>query len=236
MWNHRKSILLCAKGIGRILMVDFIREDQILMSEAANYHYFQFEMLLPFLKGDVLEIGGGIGNMTVQALRHADQMTSLTCIEADPDCYAKLAAGPFPSHLETRMIQGHFPNTVPENCLFDLIYHYNVLEHIEDDEQALAICLRLLKPGGIHFIFVPAFPCLYGSMDCMLKHHRRYKRKELISKLEYSGHRILQSRYCNPIGFLGWFVNNILPLQNHIESRMSMPFGQSLCIVATKDY
>lgn len=243
-----------AKGNRRIPMADFVRQDQMLMSAAANYHHFQFEMLLPYLKGDVLEIGGGIGNMTTQALQQASRMTSFTCIEADPDCYAKLAAGTFPTHLETRIIQGRFPDKLPENRLFDLIYHFNVLEHIDDDEQALSVCFQLLKPGGIHFIFAPAFPFLYGSMDRMLEHHRRYRRKELLKKLELSGHRILQSRYCNPIGFLGWFFNNrilkireqkskqiyffdryILPVQYRLEKRLSMPFGQSLYIVATKD-
>ncbi len=242
-----------AKGNRLIFMIDFVRQDQILMSAASNYLRFQFDLLLPYLKGDVLEIGAGIGNMTTQLLKQAARITSLTCIEADPDCYAELARGNFPSRLEKEIIQGYFPDTVPENRLFDLIYHFNVLEHIEDDERTLAACFQLLKPGGIHFIFVPAFQILYGSMDRLLEHHRRYRRKDLIRKLQQSGHRVLQSRYCNPIGFLGWFVNNrilkireqqskqirffdryILPAQNRLERRLPMPFGQSLYIVATK--
>jgi len=235
-------------------MTEFVRQDQILMSAADNYHRYQVEMLLPYLKGDVLEIGGGIGNITYQVLRQSGRMTSLTCIEADSDCCAKLVAGPFPNHLDIKIIHGLFPDKIPENRSFDLIYHFNVLEHIEDDDQALSVCFQLLKPGGIHFIFVPAFPFLYGSMDRVLEHHRRYRRKELIRKLELSGHRVLQSRYCNPIGFLGWLVNNrilkiqeqqnkqirffnryILPVQSRVERRLCMPFGQSLCMVASKD-
>jgi SAM-dependent methyltransferase len=232
---------------------DFVGRDQRIMQAAGNYLRFQFELVAPYLNGDVLEIGAGIGNMTTLAVGQAERMTSLTCIEMDPQCHDHLKALDFPAGLNVEIFNGRFPEVFPENRCFDLIYHFNVLEHIENDLEALDVCYRLLKPGGIHFMFVPAFPVLFGSMDRQLRHYRRYTRKALADLLEQCGYRIRQARYCNATGFLGWFVNNrifnireqksgqvrffdtyVLPVQNRLEKKFDIPFGQNLYVVAEK--
>jgi ubiquinone/menaquinone biosynthesis C-methylase UbiE len=70
---------------------------------------------------------------------------------------------------------------LPDHCL-DAISCINVLEHIDDDRAALKEIYRILKPGGIAHIEVPAVPSCYDIYDEYLMHHRRYKMSEL-SKL-----------------------------------------------------
>jgi len=56
----------------------------------------------------------------------------------------------------------------------DAVVALNVLEHIERDDLALAQLYRILKPGGILIVEVPAGPDLFDSFDAHLMHHRRY--------------------------------------------------------------
>jgi SAM-dependent methyltransferase len=67
---------------------------------------------------------------------------------------------------------------LPDACL-DGIVCLNVLEHIDDHEAALNHLCRILKPGGLAHIEVPASPGLYDAYDEILMHHRRYGRGEL---------------------------------------------------------
>jgi SAM-dependent methyltransferase len=70
---------------------------------------------------------------------------------------------------------------------FDGIVLLNVLEHIERDEAALSHVARLLKPGGVAVIEVPAGPGVYDVYDQLLFHHRRYSMRDLLGKIRRSG-------------------------------------------------
>jgi SAM-dependent methyltransferase len=60
------------------------------------------------------------------------------------------------------------------NAAVEAITALNVLEHIDDDQAALGHIFRVLKPGGIAHLEVPAGPHLYDIYDEHLMHHRRY--------------------------------------------------------------
>jgi SAM-dependent methyltransferase len=60
--------------------------------------------------------------------------------------------------------------------LFDVVLALDVLEHISDDEAFLAdVIVRLIGPGGIGLLSVPAHPRLFSDHDRMLQHERRYR-------------------------------------------------------------
>jgi ubiquinone/menaquinone biosynthesis C-methylase UbiE len=82
----------------------------------------------------------------------------------------------------------------------DGIVLLNVLEHIERDEAALFHVARILKPGGIVVIEVPAGPQLYDVYDKLLFHHRRYSMRELTDKVSRQGLKVLDKSH------LGFFL------------------------------
>jgi SAM-dependent methyltransferase len=62
---------------------------------------------------------------------------------------------------------------LPDSCV-DAVVALNVLEHIADDGKALAQIARVLRPGGVAYIEVPAGARLYDIYDELLRHYRRY--------------------------------------------------------------
>ena len=74
---------------------------------------------------------------------------------------------------------------------FDAVVMANVLEHIEDDEQALRQVFRILKPGGILILEVPAGPGLFDIHDRYFQHFRRYDSAGLARLMETAGLEIL---------------------------------------------
>jgi len=80
---------------------------------------------------------------------------------------------------------------LPEGT-FDAVVILNVLEHIEDDRAALEQIYRLLKPGGIAVLEVPAGPDLFDDYDRALKHFRRYSIDDLSTKLRETGFRVVR--------------------------------------------
>ena len=98
-----------------------------------------------------------------------------------------------------------------EDASIDYVYSLNVLEHIEEDEAVLRELRHKLRPGGRLFIYVPAFPLLYSSMDQLVGHHRRYSRSGLQDVLSTAGFAVRSSRYVDCLGFLAALVYKALP-------------------------
>ena len=75
---------------------------------------------------------------------------------------------------------------LPDACA-DIVILLNVLEHIEDDRTAARQVARLLKPGGVAIVELPAGPHLYDLYDEYLKHHRRYTAADVRALLAQAG-------------------------------------------------
>lgn len=69
----------------------------------------------------------------------------------------------------------------------DLVVALDVLEHIKDDTAAAAEIQRVLRPGGVALIAVPADPRLWSAHDVAVGHVRRYTRSTLLSLLQRAG-------------------------------------------------
>ena len=76
------------------------------------------------------------------------------------------------------------------NGAFDLLFSFDVLEHIENDAEALKTWASWLKPGGILMLSVPARMELWTAGDEWAGHFRRYERDALINLLHGSGFEI----------------------------------------------
>jgi len=70
---------------------------------------------------------------------------------------------------------------------FDAVVAGEVLEHIEEDRRALGEVARVLVPGGVLALSVPAHPEWFGSSDHWAGHVRRYTRARLTEAVEGSG-------------------------------------------------
>ena len=102
-----------------------------------------------------------------------------------------------------------------EDSRFDIVVSSDVLEHIENDSEALREWHRVLKPGGKLLLFVPAHPFLWSSHDEANQHIRRYQRVEILRMLAGAGFAIERSSYWNvfmffPIAFIRALLH-ILP-------------------------
>ena len=87
---------------------------------------------------------------------------------------------------------------LPEKSI-DALIMLNVLEHIQNDGDALRKAFSLLKPNGILVIEVPAGSFLYDDYDVELHHYRRYSIDSLHSKLLEGGFDVLRQSH---LGFL----------------------------------
>ncbi len=72
----------------------------------------------------------------------------------------------------------------------DAVLALDLLEHIPDDSSACREFARVLKPGGVLVVTVPAIPWLWSEHDEALDHLRRYRAKRLRSILVDAGFRI----------------------------------------------
>jgi SAM-dependent methyltransferase len=72
----------------------------------------------------------------------------------------------------------------------DLVVAFDVLEHIVDDDAAVAEVLRTLRPGGRFLVAVPADPRLWSEHDVAVDHVRRYTRTTLRDLLERGGFEV----------------------------------------------
>lgn len=98
-----------------------------------------------------------------------------------------------------------------ENDSMHLILATDVLEHIPDDDAAMAEISRVLVSGGHVLISVPAFPSLWGLQDEVSHHLRRYRMKALASKVQKAGLEIEQSFHFNFLLFGPiWLARQVL--------------------------
>jgi SAM-dependent methyltransferase len=102
----------------------------------------------------------------------------------------------------------HFDLTrcpLPDGCV-DAVVMLNVLEHIEDDAGALREVRRILRPGGLAVIEVPAGPELFDVYDRLLLHHRRYRLTDLKRLLGRAGFRIVRATHLGVLVYPAFYA------------------------------
>ena len=111
-----------------------------------------------------------------------------------------------------------------------VFYSSNVLEHIEDDVQALRDLHQVMSEGAALAIYVPAFMFLFSKIDRSLGHYRRYGRAELVEKVTRAGFRVRDCYYSDSIGLLAWFAARFFWNSNGFRSydRWIYPVSRAL--------
>jgi SAM-dependent methyltransferase len=85
------------------------------------------------------------------------------------------------------------------DCSFDIATALDVIEHLDDDYIALKELWRVLKPGGILVVSVPAYRFLWTYWDDILGHRRRYTTGMLREVAKKAGFRVRKVSYSNAL-------------------------------------
>lgn len=230
------------------------------LADAKRYQQWVADTVAPYLGRRILEVGAGIGSMSAWLPRRE----RLVLTELDPGLYGRLSEAPWvraaaPVVEARRFDVAGDDLTKLDAERFDTIVSFNVLEHIEDDEEAVRRLADLLRrstaPGPKRLVtFVPAHMFAYGATDKTFGHHRRYDvaRVERLREKAAPDAR-LEHRFMNLVGLAGWIWNGRLrgraeigrsairtfewlnpvlrPIDERIYRWLRLPLGQSLLFV-----
>jgi SAM-dependent methyltransferase len=216
-------------------------------ADQRRYRAFQLEMIEPHCGSSVLEVGAGLGEFASQFQGLARHVVT----DVDPGAVASMAER-FADRpeIEARVLdlaEGAIGLGAPVASVVAI----NVLEHIDDDVGALRALASMTEPGGTIVLWVPAYMQLYGDFDRAVGHVRRYTPTTMTAAIRHSG---LQPELVRPVNFLGgiaWWATVrrggvgapdprlvrlydrfVVPVTRLVESRLTLPFGQSELAVA----
>lgn len=217
------------------------------MSQAQWYNRWTLNKFNKYLKGDILEVGCGIGNFT----RDLTKFGKVWSIDINNEYVQKI------QEQISKDVQVGFGDIEKGKYFFrdkkfDSIVCLNVLEHIKDDTRSLDNLSYILKTGGFLILLVPAHQLLFGEIDKSIGHYRRYNKQQMKKMVLSSDLQIIKIRILNILGGIGWWFSSkvlsnkqvsggkirlfnliapiILPLEDIIEP----PFGTSILIIAQK--
>jgi SAM-dependent methyltransferase len=145
---------------------------------------------------------------------------------------------------------------------FDCVTSFDVLYHrwVTDDGAAVAELARVLRPGGLLLVRVPALKLLWGAHDEAVHSRHRYTRREVERLLAGTGLQVLRSSYANFFLFpllatrrtldrltgrhgsdvqflppaLEWAFAALLSLEARLVPYVSLPVGASVFALARK--
>jgi SAM-dependent methyltransferase len=217
---------------------------------ARPYFAWQFEQFRPFVGRSAVDVGCGLGSFVEHFLDAG--VERYLGVEPDPELRARFAE----RHRDPRAALAKTgdatdPALVAEMRAAgaDTAFSVNVLEHIERDDRALRNMIDGTAPGGHICLLVPAHPFLYGTLDALDGHFRRYTKASLRALVARAGGDKVEWRALyrfNALAALGWFVkgrvlretrqadenyalmNAVLPVARRAERLVRPPFGLSL--------
>jgi SAM-dependent methyltransferase len=220
---------------------------QSRLASADNYNRWIFSQVAPYLGHRILDVGCAIGNIT-QFYADREQVIGVDVVPEELAVARERFAG---KDFEAY----HLDVASPELLSFrdrnlDTAVCLNVLEHVEDDVYALRNMRDTLVPGGTICLLVPCNKWLFGPMDAIDHHFRRYHRDEMNAKLQAAELTLVHQNYFNVLGIAAWFLQNrvlrrsmaapsqyslydaLVPALRLIERAVPVPAGLSLVTIA----
>lgn len=178
-------------------------DELALFGKAAGWKQYWRSLIEPYVRGNVLEVGAGIGS-------NAELLRSLphgrwTCLEPDAQLAARIPACP-----ARNVIVGKIAGVAQT---FDTILYADVLEHIEDDLAELSRAALCLRPGGCLIILAPAHAFLYSLTDASVGHFRRYS-SETLRATAPRAFNLETMKYVDSVGLLASLANRFVLKQS----------------------
>ncbi|MDQ6863530.1 MAG: class I SAM-dependent methyltransferase [Thermoproteota archaeon] len=187
------------------------------------------------LKGDILEIGSGMGTFSEKIISRSSPHSRITLTDVSLSYVKKLEEW-FLNMAYNDSCKNIKVCKLDLNCeedydligyrKFDSIIAINVLEHVENDEFALQQLYDMLRKGGRLFLLVPCHKFLYNVIDQEVGHFRRYVKSELEHKAKNNQFTIERMFYFNMLGIIGWYINGNLARRPKIDGTASKIFDR----------
>lgn len=174
------------------------------LNRAPRFNRWMSDVIRPFVGDRVLEIGAGIGNISMNLMpRSSYWATDVNPLYID---YLVSLRSTRP-YMEVAHTDASSLASYPPGQTFDTIVCLNVVEHLEDDLGALRNIWNVLEDGGRAIILVPCGPNLYGTLDEVLGHCRRYTVEQLVDVAKRAGFAVDRVLKFNRPGVIGWWLN-----------------------------
>ncbi len=186
-------------------------DELVLFQHAKNWKKYFSKKIIPFIQGNVLEAGAGLGATTL--LLNNGTAPKWLLLEPDEklceELRKKITTRGLPANCQ---LQTGTINALSEK--FDTIIYIDVLEHIEADNEEMLRASTLLNSGGHLIVLSPAFQHLFNPFDKAIGHYRRYTKKTL-KKLSPAGMKVVSCKYYDTAGYLAALVNKIFLHQKY---------------------
>jgi SAM-dependent methyltransferase len=138
----------------------------------------------------ILDAGCGSGRNMVE-LAHAGPVTGIELSKTSVLLARARQVG--------EVIEGSVLDMPFEPGSFDLAVSLDVIEHLQEDLDALRELRRVVAPGGALLVTVPAYEWLWSGHDEINHHYRRYTRRSLQRVAEEAGWEQTRTTYFNSL-------------------------------------
>ncbi|PYT62384.1 MAG: methyltransferase type 12 [Acidobacteria bacterium] len=190
----------------------YVGRELDLFALAKNWKKYWSSLLIPHLRGDVLEAGAGVGTNT--AYLESPLVTSWTCLEPDERLAHRMIEDfQRQPHLRDCRVEIGTIQAIRNGERFDTILYIDVLEHIDDDLGEMQRASRLLRPQGKLIVLSPAYQWLYAPFDRAIGHVRRY-RKGTLGAHSPQNCQLLEMNYLDSVGMLASAGNRLFLSQS----------------------
>ena len=196
-------------GFSDYIYAEDVYGSQVLgrLNRAPRFTKWMADVIRPYVGEKVLEIGAGIGNLTLQLIPRRMYWAS----DINPLYLTYLEnIGLNRPYMRVGYTDGENSESFPKEQKFDTVICLNVVEHLADDLAALNNIRGVLEDGGRAIVLVPCGPWLFGTLDEVLGHQRRYTKKQLVELAEKAGFHLENVMAFNRVGVIAWWLNGRL--------------------------